>query len=151
MIELVGKHGTSTTNAESIKKNGFTPFPGRRGKGIYFWKDGPFAEALAHESYSFNFKKRSFSGQRNPNCTIITAKLYTEEDGLFDLTKDYNFEAFVSYIKTINLTAPTEREERKKFYAQKIDEFIVEIEARAGLKVKVICVSRPSARLCSKK
>jgi hypothetical protein len=142
---MVGLHGTSKTNAISICANGFNIDQGVRGKGVYFWKIGPYAMELAYASYQKKLDNNDFRHQTDSGFSVINSRLDTEEDSFLDFTKPDNRIKLENYVQQMMAKRPKIAGEKRKEYIRKIyDLFIHELQKVANCIIKLIMVFVPN-------
>ena len=145
MILLKGTHGTSVSNSMSIRKDGFKPSGGRRGDGVYFWKEGPYALLLARESYEHRRVAGGFTGQKIQNRAVIKVVIELEEESYVDLTSGDNYDELEVYMAKIRGSFPPGGRARHEFIERVFNFFFVLLrrECEHTLKVVYVCVPSP--------
>lgn len=84
-MELIGLHGTSRSRADNILKSNFKPYPGRAGKGIYFWRENAFSKIIAKSWFNFSLKKNNYDLDADKNFAYFKVKISVNEENFLDL------------------------------------------------------------------
>lgn len=84
-IELSGTHGTTASKADSIRDTGFKKSKGRLGRGVYFWRENPFAELLAKSWWKFETSRKRYAADSNKCCCVICARFKIKVNEYLDL------------------------------------------------------------------
>lgn len=86
MLTLSGTHGTSVSRADKIKKEGFKLFPGRRGTGSYFWRNGEYSRLLSIAWWDQCCNGGVYNDDENRKCAVIYADFHITNEEYYDIS-----------------------------------------------------------------
>jgi hypothetical protein len=141
MISLMGQHGTSVNNSESIERDGFKRSDGIRGRGVYFWRDDEYAEALARDSHRARLADGGFRGQANMACAVIKVTIKTAEESFIDFTAGEWRARLVKYFAALN-EIPVKN--RHKALGEAYNLFFYKLKQAYEHELTVVCLFVPA-------
>ncbi len=141
MIVLKGTHGTSVSNSEGIESDGFRKTNGLRGRGVYFWKDGPYSKLLARESYQHKLSSGGFAGQVDMSYAAVLVDIRSPKDGFVDFTNGEWRGYLESYFANI-ARLPTG--DRRNVVSAAYNLFFYKLKQKVEFELTVVCLFVPS-------
>jgi len=136
-----GTHGTCSSNADSIRANGFRySNVGLRGGGIYFWGYilddlEVYAKDLAVAWWRFAKKKGDYAKAASSRCSVIFADLKVESHDILDFEVRQVREQFIVYSQKVY-----ERIKGINKISTIYDMFVSDVEESIGKTFKMIHV-----------
>jgi hypothetical protein len=104
---IKGTHGTCSSNADSIRANGFTCSKvALRGEGVYFWgymsdELEIYARDLAIAWWRFAKKRGDYANMANQNCSVIFVHLNVEDQDILDFEDPQIREKFIIFYQKV--------------------------------------------------
>lgn len=143
-IILKGSHGTTVSRADNIRKEGFKRIIGRRGTGIYFWRDGHYCRQLSISWWKQKLDERDYSGDSDTRCVVIIG-IFKLEDNEYLNIDNYEFQEKIAYLADKKKVGGDKRK-----LAALYDFCISRLEQRQGIKFKIVemRVSPPLKKYC---
>ena len=149
---MKGTHGTCSSNADSIKINGFRYSNiGLRGGGVYFWgytldELETYARELAIAWWRFAKKRGDYAKVTKQNCSVIFAYLNVDSQDMLDFENQQVREKFVVYSQKIyeRIKEKDKHETDSTIISVIYDMFISDIEKTIGKTFSMIHVKIPA-------
>ncbi|MEN8220950.1 MAG: hypothetical protein ABFS56_32275 [Pseudomonadota bacterium] len=139
-----GTHGTCSSNADSIRANGFRySNVGLRGGGIYFWGYllddlEAYAKDLAIAWWRFAKKKGDYAKAASSRCSVIFADFKVETPDILDFEVRQVREQFIVYSQKVYDRIKGINPEQK--ISTIYDLFVSDVEDSLGKSFKMIHV-----------
>ncbi|WP_415713293.1 hypothetical protein [Maridesulfovibrio sp.] len=137
MEDYEGFHGTAQSFAVVILEKGFiVSSTGRRGRGVYLWKQSPYAKDLAVAYYKSSLARGSYSSLANKDCAVLKSKLTISPEEKIDLDSDELKDAIIR-LATQNDYDLTDEDKISRLY----DFFVEQLEQTWACKYKIALAS----------
>lgn len=142
MLSLTGVHGTSVSNANQIKIQGFKASSGRRGKGVYFWA---YKSSIEHaKRLGFSWCSRSNNAS---DCAVLVCSFGCDESIYIDLESLEHKEGFKAVSEAMISNMPTKNRDKQAFMNQLYDYYVRRLEKMLSVSYAVchVQVSPPKS------
>jgi len=128
-----GVHGTSQERAKQIIDGGFNLGGGRRGKGVYFWSEGPNADRLARDWFRQACEAGNYRTETNPQAAIVRASITVDVTEFMDC-KDPEIAAMLERASMSYAGRRVNNSDMSGFY----EAFYLAYERKSHRKIKLI-------------